>query len=58
MDFLTDLSDKILFGTDCLHPKQELPIIDFLVKADIAMKHKRRISHENALRLLGIPTPQ
>jgi len=54
MELLTDVSRKILFGTDCLHPGQELPIVNFLVEAKIPLKHKRRIAHENALRILGV----
>ncbi len=54
MEFLTDVSDKLLFGTDCIYPDQKLPIIDFLVKADIPMKAKRKIAHLNLEKILGI----
>ncbi len=53
-DFLTEYSDRLMFGTDCIDPKQELPIIELIVNVDIPSKHKRRISHENAARLLGV----
>jgi len=53
-DFLREFSRKLLFGTDCIHPGQELPIIPLLVKMRIPLKHKRRIGRENASRLLGI----
>ncbi len=56
-DFLTDFSGKLLFGTDCIHPGQKLPIIRLLVKVRIPMKHKRRIANENASRLLGLSVP-
>ncbi len=56
MEFLKELAGNLLFGTDCIHPEQELPIVDFLIKADIPQKCKRMISHENVLRILGVPT--
>jgi predicted TIM-barrel fold metal-dependent hydrolase len=55
LKFLTQFSDKLLFGTDCIWPKQELPIINFLVHADIPVGDKLKIAHENILRILGIP---
>lgn len=56
MEFLSKFSDKLLFGTDCIWPKQELPIINLLVHADIPVGDKLKIAHENALRILGIPS--
>jgi hypothetical protein len=52
--FLSDHSEKLLFGTDCIHPEQELAIIDFLVEAEIPKREKQRISHLNIERILGI----
>ena len=54
-DFLTEFSGKVLFGTDCIHPGQKLPIIPLLTNIRIPLKHKRKIANGNASRLLGIP---
>jgi predicted TIM-barrel fold metal-dependent hydrolase len=55
-DFLNEFAGKLLFGTDCIYPGQELPIVDFIVKADVSKKVKLKIANENVLRILGIPT--
>jgi len=54
VEFLAEFAGKLLFGTDCIYPGQELPIVKFFVEAELPMKQKRRIAHENAERLLAV----
>jgi predicted TIM-barrel fold metal-dependent hydrolase len=55
LGFLVEHSRRLLFGTDCIFPSQELPIVGFIRSADIPTKHKRRIAYRNVLEILGIP---
>jgi predicted TIM-barrel fold metal-dependent hydrolase len=54
LDFLTDFSDRLLFGTDCVHPKQKLPLVSYMRKVPIPMRKKRQIARENTAKLFGI----
>jgi len=56
--FLNEFQDRLLFGTDICHAKQDLPLAGFL--KDLKAKGKlsdaafRKIARENAIRLLGL----
>ncbi len=51
---LARFEDKILFGTDYLYPRQPLPIVRFLQRLPVAEAVRRKIFHDNAVKLLGL----
>ena len=58
VQFLTEFQDRLLFGTDIVTPDTEAPLVDFLLKmlneGQISEKVFRKISRENALKILGL----
>ncbi len=52
--FLERWHERLLFATDYLMPGQKCPIIDYIRQVDISRKARRRITRDNALRLLRL----
>jgi len=52
--FLERRADRLLFGTDYLHPGQKVPQLDLYAGIDLPAKAKRLIFRDNARRLLGL----
>ena len=54
VDFLCRHQDKLLFGSDALHPGQDLPIADLLRTCELDDAAREKIAHGNAERILGM----
>jgi len=52
--FLERWQHRLLFATDYLMPGQECPIIRYIREADISRKARRRITRDNAVRVLKL----
>ena len=52
--FLEGWQDRLLFGTDYLAPGQNCPIVKYIREVDISRKARRKITRDNALRLLRL----
>lgn len=52
--FLERWQDRLLFGTDYLAPGQKCPIIQFIREVDISRRARRKITGDNARRLLKL----
>ena len=52
--FLARWSHRLCFGTDYLMPGQHCPIIEFIRTVDISPKARRRITRDNARRILKL----
>jgi len=53
-EFLERWHDRLLFATDYLRPRQKCPIIKFIHEVDISRKARRRITGDNARRILKL----
>ncbi|MBX7256107.1 MAG: amidohydrolase [Candidatus Hydrogenedentes bacterium] len=53
-EFLIRRQDRLMFGTDYLAPKQEIPQFDVLGKIDLPEDVRKKIYVENAARVLGL----
>jgi predicted TIM-barrel fold metal-dependent hydrolase len=53
-EFLTRRADRLLFGTDFLAPGQDVPQFELYAKLDLPDDVRRKISHENARRILQL----
>jgi hypothetical protein len=56
--FLERWQDRLCFGTDYLEPGQQTPIIDFIRTVDISEPARRKITQDNAARILKIEKRQ
>lgn len=56
--FMTELQDRLLFGTDICDPRNETPLVDFmneaLHKGHLSREVFDKIAWKNAARLLGL----
>ena len=52
--FLERWSHRLCFGTDYLMPGQQCPIIQFIREVDISRQARRKITRDNARRLLRL----
>lgn len=54
--FLARRADRLLFGTDYLHPEQEVPQFDLLASFTLPADVRAKIERQNSARLLGLRT--
>jgi predicted TIM-barrel fold metal-dependent hydrolase len=53
-EFLIRRADRLMFGTDYLHPGQNVPQLELFAKIDLPAEVAAKVFRDNARRLLGL----
>jgi predicted TIM-barrel fold metal-dependent hydrolase len=53
-EFLIRRADRVMFGTDFLHPGQAVPQLELFAKIDLPADVAAKVFRDNARKLLGL----
>jgi predicted TIM-barrel fold metal-dependent hydrolase len=53
-EFLIRRAERLMFGTDFLHPGQDVPQLELFAKIDLPADVAAKVFRDNARKLLGL----